>query len=241
MSESASRELESDREFEESVIDRVEEHPDGYTLHHGGWCIGCPRVSGVDLVPKPGMTLRCYGSGIGYPVRGIVIDGVVFRYKTAAQEKTDFKAAQKKRDREKQEKYAQDRPKLEARVAALPEAIRARFDKFASANPDFWPEYGEYELFTCEEAVKIAAAFKGDGPGLEEWVRMKDYKAQAARVPALSDGHSGNTFGMACRLAYRLVTDPAMAAKEHGALVGLVGCDAYGCPHAKPPAPGSAR
>lgn len=45
------------------------------------------------------------------------------------------------------------------------------------------------------------------------------------------DGHSGNTFGCAARLAYHYLTEQENIVREHGALVPLVGCEKYGCPH----------
>ena len=44
-------------------------------------------------------------------------------------------------------------------------------------------------------------------------------------------GHSGNTFGSACRLANHYLTNQENVILEHGALVYLVGCEEYGCLH----------
>jgi len=54
------------------------------------------------------------------------------------------------------------------------------------------------------------------------------------KVPDLSDAHSGNSMGISCRLAYHYLNDEEMVFFEHGALVPLVGCTAYGCIHPRP-------
>ena len=56
-----------------------------------------------------------------------------------------------------------------------------------------------YEVFCCEQAVLIAKALKTEA----EIQKFYDapYNEQQELVPALSDGHSGNTFGGACALA----------------------------------------
>lgn len=48
-------------------------------------------------------------------------------------------------------------------------------------------------------------------------------------MQVISEGHSGNTFGMACRLAYLYLTEPENVIKLHGALAPLVGSKEYGC------------
>ena len=57
-----------------------------------------------------------------------------------------------------------------------------------------------------------------------------DYKRQQTLIGS-DGGHSGNTFGMAMRLAWLYIEHPDFVAKEHGAMVPLVGCKDYGCTH----------
>ena len=111
----------------------------------------------------------------------------------------------------------------------LPIIFRLRIDKFRNANPRFRVDYECYELFCCMEAVNIAKAVKTK-EALDDFCKLA-YEQQKEIVPDLSDGHSGNTFGMACRLAYWYLNNPDNILKEHGALTPLVGCDAYGCLH----------
>ena len=93
---------------------------------------------------------------------------------------------------------------------------------------DWGPEFGPYELFCCEEAIKIATAL-----GTEDKVRVfgrLEHEEQKKMVPGLDYGeHSGNTFGTSVQLALFYVSRPEMLYKVHGALCPLVGCNTYGC------------
>lgn len=57
----------------------------------------------------------------------------------------------------------------------------------------------EYNLFCCEQGVEIATALETK-ERIVEFHKM-DWEEQKELVPNLSDGHSGNTFSMSCRLA----------------------------------------
>jgi hypothetical protein len=98
-------------------------------------------------------------------------------------------------------------------------------------NPNWRRDYESYELFVCEQAASLAALPK-DGL-IRDWYerfRVLPYKAQKVEWPGLDDGHSGNTFGAAVQLAYRLDTNDRRAIVQgHGAMVALVGCAKYGC------------
>ena len=117
------------------------------------------------------------------------------------------------------------------RIEALPALFRDRIKKFQrDGGHAFRRDYEPYELFCCEEAVVIASALKTSAA-----VRaFKDagWDEQKKQVPQLSGGHSGNTFEVACLLAYDFLSSmPERVIQDHGALTPLVGCDAYGCAH----------
>lgn len=215
-----------DPEFEAHVVDRAEPSGEGWMLQFDdGWCIHCP--GGQELVaPQHGEQARLYGRGLGFAVRGIVIEGRVYRYQTDE----EHEAA---RVREREERLAQERrewtdgqEKYTADVAALPDPLRRRIERFLLR--DGWgPEFGRYELFVCQEAAKIAAAC-GTADKVREFGKAT-VEAQHVMVPTISDEHSGNTHGAAVRLAFLYLTDPDLVPNEHGALCPLVGCRKYGC------------
>ena len=79
----------------------------------------------------------------------------------------------------------------------------------------------------CEDAVKIANALRTPA-AIKDWSQLP-WEQQTAAVPDLNDGHSGNSFGAATRLAWLFLSDPDAIPREHGALCPLVGCRRYGC------------
>lgn len=73
-----------DREFTEKPLKSVRKEPDGYALERvDDW--GTLWIADPGFEPKVGQMARYYGKGDGFPVRGVVIDGRVVRYQTAAE------------------------------------------------------------------------------------------------------------------------------------------------------------
>ncbi len=76
----------NDEEFKETTITGVREESDGWTIQRAdGWSFYCPKS--VQVEPKPGMVARFYGRGLGYPVRGLFLDGQQVFYRTEAEDK----------------------------------------------------------------------------------------------------------------------------------------------------------
>lgn len=145
------------------------------------------------------------------------------------------------KDQADRDRFEADRARLDADYAALPETFQQRIDKFRRTNPDFRWRYEAYEMMVCRDAIKIARycsvnrlARPEDGhePTAEENITaFRSLPWEQQQLAGIDDGHSGNSFSMACRLAHWWVTDPGLVVADHGALVPLVGCDEYGCPH----------
>lgn len=198
-----------------------------------GWWLGLGDATAWAQV---GHEYKTWGDGIGRPVRGLMVDGKIAWYRTPEeqaekhrQEIAAMKAKQLVDFEAKKEGYF-------ARIEALPDVFKQRMQKFQMTNAEFDIEYGEYELFCCEQAVIVAEILK-TADAIDDWWALNsaahgyDWKAQHAMVPGWSDDHSGNTAGCAMMLAKAYVTDPEFVIKQHGALTPLVGCEAYGCPH----------
>lgn len=76
----------NDEEFKETTITGVREESDGWTIQRAdGWSFYCPKS--VQVEPKPGMVARFYGRGLGYPVRGLFLDGQQVFYRTEAEDR----------------------------------------------------------------------------------------------------------------------------------------------------------
>ena len=225
----------ADTEFKETVVKSVDEGEASYSIGLGsGGCIGLSKEHGVE--PRVGDSIRLYGRGFGYTVRGIVINGRVAYYRTADEERERHAREVAESQRKKREQFEAEIAKHDAAYDALPPIFRRRVDRFRASGPDWRWEYEPYEVFCCQEAVKIANAFRGHehsdsaGEALDAFAKA-GYEEQRKTVPDLSDQHSGNTFGASVRLAYWWLAEPENVVREHGVLSVLVGCEAYGCRH----------
>jgi hypothetical protein len=213
-----------DRQFEETTVAKVEGGPGNWTLHLSeGFCFGGIPAK-WNGTPKVGAKARFYGKGFGFPVRGLDLDGEEVYYKTADEQEAEHLKWVKDKEREDFDRFQRNKPEMDKRVAALPKVFRDRLQKFRANNADFRWKYEDYELFTCEEAVKIAAHCK-----TAEAVDTFSKAPWDEQKAVVSGGHSGNTFGMACYLAKLSLAHPEGVVKLHGALAPLVGSEEYGC------------
>jgi len=174
----------------------------------------------------------------GSKVVGCIINGELLYDKTDEEVEAEHVAMVAKMKADRRADFEKSKGDLDKSYDALPPLFQIRLDKFRENNPDFRWEYEGYEMFCCEEAVKIANALgaKGrhglaEGDSLEDlFKRFQDMSfAEQTKLTGISDGHSGNTFGTAVRLAYLYLTTPENVPKLHGALAPLVGSKEYGC------------
>lgn len=209
--------------FETGIIEKIE---CGAMYFDGGMATGLPD-NAKDWA-QAGMTYALWGERFGY-IRGIAIDGKVCRYETQEESRESRRKESAAADVKRRADFEAGKDEYFARIAALPDVFQRRIAKFQTTNPDFDWEYGGYELMCCEQAVVFAEALKTPD-ALESFCQM-GWEDQKQAVPAIEDGHSGNSFGFAVRLARWFLTELENVVLEHGALTPLVGCEAYGCPH----------
>lgn len=225
--------IDIDTEYEEYKLEAVTESEKGWDIRFAG-ARGFYVSKEHGVRPMVGQVARFYGRGIGSSVRGLTLDGRVVFYRTPdeqAEHQRQLGEAEERRQRAEWEKNA---AKYEADAASLPAEFKDRIARFKRVRPnDFW-RHESYELFVCQEAVKIAQALKT--PEAVREFHSLPWEEQKARVADVSDGHSGNTFGVAVRLAHRWLSTPELVARDHGALCPLVGCEDYGCFAAYPEA-----
>ncbi len=218
-----------DTQYTESRLTSVSEGEQGWTLGLDGFGLFCPRDQ-CEQAPIVGETARVYGKGFGYVVRGIIIEGRVYKYLSEEQEAERHAQWVAEEQAKRASEAARERAARDERRAALPEALRARLARFEARNPEWRRDFESYELFVCEEAALIARHFASDIEGLRAFAG-KPPEEQGQTIPALKfSEHSGNTWGAAMQIAMRLVMDPALVKGAHGALCPLVGCKEYGCP-----------
>ena len=208
---------------ETEIIESVTKSDGYYNIQTKSSGFGLELKYGVE--PKKGDTVEVEVTN-GSTIRGVKLNGVKVFYKTdedLAREHKEWCENNKKRQLEEFEK---EKDSLDAKYNALPKVFQERIDKFRANNPKFRVEYESYEMFCCEQAVEIANALQTK-EAIKEFADL-DWKEQVKKVPNLDGGHSGNTFGMSCRLAYWYLDNPENVAKEHGSLSVLVGSEEYG-------------
>jgi uncharacterized protein YkuJ len=237
-----------DDAFEDARLDEVRARDEGYEItqsNHWSFFIA-KEYDGVahGIVPAVGDTVRMYG-GFGRPVRGLFVNGRQIYYRTEQQEKERFARQLAEDEAKRQREFeATGRAILDAKYDALPPIFQARIDKFRHNNPDFRWKYEKYEMFCCEEAVKLArhlgsveamerycglAQSETFGTNRPQWDAEWEEKQAIDRAAGLADGHSGNTHGVAGMLALLYLKQPEGVERLHGALAPLVGSEEYGC------------
>lgn len=225
----------TDPEYQEWKLTKVEPGEKGWSLYADGCGIFCPGDL-CSQAPAVGETARLYGKGFGYRVRGIVIEGRVYYYLPEAEDQKAQLDERLAAQRERMRELERDRPERDRRRAALPEVFRERLAEYERRNPMWRAEFEPYELSVCEDAVAVAKHC-GEPSSPEalralEAFRALEWQAQKAAIPTLFDGHSGNSWGCALHLAARYIQSPTYVRGAHGALCPLVGCKEYGCPGA---------
>ena len=110
------------------------------------------------------------------------------------------------------------------RYNKLPIVFQKRLTRFRTNNPNFKRQFEHYELFCCEEAIKIADFCKNNGYTIQQF-----YDDRKLQKGVIFEGHSINTFVISCKLAHHYITNMDYIILEHGALTSLVGCENYGC------------
>jgi len=219
---------------EETAVTEVHSHEEHWSLSFKGSGWSLPKSYGYE--PKVGDLVRLRLVQ-GSKVAACYINGQKIFDKTPEELDAEHKAMVAQMDADKLAAYEKEKPDLDRRFAALPELFQIRIQKFRDNNPSFRWNYESYEMFCCEEALKIAQALGAQDRHPLEPVdlletRFKAFQdldfAEQKKLTGFSDGHSGNTFGIAVHLAYLYLKTPENVPKMHGALAPLVGSQAYG-------------
>jgi hypothetical protein len=195
----ATMKWETDTQYTEARIREVEPVDNGWGLYFdSGLVLGC--TNGIcQQAPTVGETARLYGKGFGQAVRGIIVEGRVYRYLSEAEEQARAEKEVAQLYAERSRKLEAERSERDARRAALPDVLQRRLDASERNDPDWRRDSESTELRAGEDAVRIAKRF----PTIEDPKRFSNLSPQEQRaaVPDLTAGQTGNTFDMACQLA----------------------------------------
>lgn len=221
-----------DTDFEDHQLEEVNPTTDGLILCLlGGTTIFCPHGE-EEIAPEVGDSIRIYGS-LGYQVRGIDIAGKEVFYRSKSQQEIKDRRDIAQAKLESIVKFYKEEGNLNDRYRALPDPFRKRLDRFRRNNGDFRWQSESYELFVCEEGIRIADRLR-DFYGQISKEHMKAFRnmgreEQVCVVPGLSTEHSMNTLACSTFLAYFYVKDPEVLVKYHAAMCPIVGCRESGC------------
>jgi hypothetical protein len=217
-----------DEQWQEGKIAQVRRCSDGWELKlDDGWSLW---VDNYSAEPKPGDTIRTYGKGVGFEVRGVFIAGVRVRYESESQYADRMYRERAEREVEQRVEYAGNRDEYTARINALPGPLQKRLFQFRERSPDFGWKFEGYELACAEATAQVATACeRREAVAVREW--LDDFKArswgeQTAIAPLLND-LSGNMHQFVIRQAHLLLTSPDLVPQDHGALCLLVGCESF--------------
>lgn len=221
----AIKSLPKDKQFIKDVLTDVKDTGKYWEITSGIGSMIIPKVN-TDFEPRVGMNVTYYGKGFGFTVRGVVINDVIFYYRTPEESQKDHEKYFEKQNNDKKAIYKWNKAKYDKMYKSYPDVFKRRIDRFRANNPDFNWEHLSYELYCCNEAIKIANKLKT----VEQIDRFREMSWEAQRMLVdIDSDHSGNTFSCAVGLAKLYLTNPKDVVKAHGALCCLVGCKDYGC------------
>jgi hypothetical protein len=176
-----------DDQFEEHVLTEVRASGDGWEIHHGSYGFWCPNISPIE--PRPGMTGRFYGKGLGARVRGLFLDGRKVFYRTEAEDK--------------------EKAEIELYGADAADWLK-RWDEgktvWTIEMGGLGPGYEQCIHITCAEILRVMLARKLDS---EKWSDPKQWKIDredidkaVTKLPVIDDlGLSGAQWGAAMSVA----------------------------------------
>lgn len=218
-------------------VERVREASEGKSeiMWDGGRC--CLVEAEPELLSE-GDRVRLFTDGAGSRVHGADWwDGDEWRplhYRSEADFAAQNADGQWQRRCEQAVQFAENREDRDERIEALPQVFQDRLLRFRRNNPNFRIEYEPYELTCCEEAAAIAEWARSERPddplSLIVEAMEAGWERRSEMYEPLHDGHSGNTMGVAWKLAHQYLDDPDLVEFRHGAMAVLVGCEEYGCP-----------
>lgn len=94
-------------------------------------------------------------------ITGIALRGRVIRFKTYDEHYAEVKARTREKEIAEEEAWKSGgKEEFTERLQALPIDFQRRIQKYMVANPEWGWRFGRYEMFVCEQAVKMALGAK---------------------------------------------------------------------------------
>lgn len=176
---------EQDMQFQAHEVGTVEPATNGWSVGFvHGWHLFVTSDN-VKEPPTPGEPVLLFGRGIGYPVRGIVIGGRVYRYQGAAEHEVEQSEMRAHLTREREEADA----KFVAAASRLPP-----LPKFECTDPDGWAacvklnSSDAYSYECCRYAAAWASLMESAGPFTPESAEECASKADTGGITGFMYG-----------------------------------------------------
>ena len=181
----------------------------GVIEEDNGYCVRVVNAEFIlskryDVVPKVGDTVNvctCQGDLI----RGVCLNGHKIFYKSDDDLNKEHKIWCDNLHAEQLERFEKSKALMDKDYDSLPQVFKNRIDRFRKESPDFRIAEEAYEVFVIKEGLKIVKNVLKDE--MEEFMHS-DCKKQLKMCPELSQGHSSNTIGCACALAFAYLLNP---------------------------------
>ena len=166
---------------------------------------GTPLREAIE--PKVGDRITFYGEGIGRPFSGIAVNNQVVFYRTPEQQAEVHRRWVMDLEAQRRREFVATKPQMDADYESLDPLFKARIDRFRAKDGDvFRAESEGYEVFCCLEAQKFAQWAQDNAPkGTSPVDYLVEHRDELDASGVVSEGHSGNTYGGARRLAAALL------------------------------------
>ena len=208
---------------EVGTLTKVEESNDGWYVYMGSWGFFIPclpvKVYGKTLreapIPVAGDRVEQFG-GLGRPIQGIRLNGVVVFYRTDEQQDTYNRRWREDLHARRQREFALKKSEMDADYEKLDPLFQRRIDRFRrEGGEEFRVESESYEVFCLLEAQKFAD-WSGDNlelltaesyaeEGGDRFSGFNKMWEDLEKRGVASRAHSNNTFGGAVAMAKQLI------------------------------------
>lgn len=215
------------------TIEKIDDEGDSYAIKKSdGWSMFISKDECDGFVPQVGdwiLTEQPVNN-----IATVIIEGRVLRHKSPKQIEAEHKVFKDNYRLRRLEAYVSEGEALKERVKNLHPVLQARMARFAAEHGvEFWIDSAPYEMAVLEGAQallnKTADLFGANWAEengtdedraevaaksikwIEDWWTLNtkeggyDYAKQMELVPDFGDGHSGNTAGMAYRIALMIL------------------------------------
>lgn len=178
----------NDNEYRTVTVSKVTDINEGWVIKDSeGWSLFVTNEN-CNVKPKEGETVKMYGKGIGFTVRGVVINDRIYRYNTSQEQKVAD-----------QKTLSEIKEKKDRQIADFQATELQRLDSFSIKDNDFWQEVVDnnskdpYSYACIRYAAKWAYLMEKEiaaGKKVAEVASDTSYKAD-------TEGITGFMFGSA--------------------------------------------